>query len=100
MEGGAAVNKATVGNALNNLVLLFLLMFGAPLAISILLLQANWQEIAIAFAAWWAILFVFLGGAGRRRPRRDEIVGWMMIFTMFTGWIGVPVLVAIQQLVS
>ena len=94
------MNKATIGNALNNLVLLFLLMFGAPLAISILLLQANWQEIVIAFAAWWAILFVFLGGAGRRRPRLDEIVGWMMIFTMFTGWIGVPVLVAIQQLVS
>ena len=88
---------ARLGDTFNQAALFFLLMFAAPLAISILLLQATWQEIAIAFAAWAGLLVLFLSG-GKRLPRLDELVGWMMIFTMFTGWLGVPLLVLAQRL--
>jgi hypothetical protein len=93
------VNRARVAKSLNNLALFILLMFAAPLAISIVLLQADWREIALAFAAYWVILLLLLGGHGRSRPRRDEVFGWMMILTMFTGWIGVPLLVVVQRLI-
>jgi hypothetical protein len=88
---------AKLGHTLNQAALFFLLMFAAPLAISILLLQAGWQEIGIAFAAWSVLLMLFLSG-GKRLPRLEELIGWMMIFTMFTGWLGVPLLVLAQRL--
>ena len=79
----------SLGHTLNQAALFLLLVFAAPLAISILWLQASWQEIAIAFAAWAGLLALFLSG-GKRLPRLEELIGWMLIFTMFTGWLGVP----------
>ena len=90
---------AKLSHTLKRLAQFLLLVFGAPLAISILLLQANAREIAIAFAAWAVLLVLFLSG-GKRLPRTEELVGWMLIFTMLTGWLGVPLLVLAQRLLA
>ena len=61
----------SLADTLNQAALFLLLVFAAPLAISICGVQASWQEIAIAFAASAGLLALFSAAESACRGWRN-----------------------------
>ena len=60
-----------------------------PISLARLLIGASWPQIGIAYLAWLAAIFILIGGIGKT-TRKNEALGFTMIFGMFTLWAGVP----------
>ncbi|MBX7495407.1 hypothetical protein K3172_06005 [Qipengyuania sp. 6B39] len=60
-----------------------------PISLARLLIGASWPQIGIAYLVWLAGIFILIGGLGKR-TRKNEALGFTMIFAMFTLWAGVP----------
>ncbi|QYJ06581.1 hypothetical protein [Qipengyuania flava] len=67
------------------LVVLALLVF-IPVGLAKGMVMASWLQTAGAFAVFYLVLFIALGGG----KVSNEVFGFTLIFGMFSAWLGVP----------
>jgi hypothetical protein len=68
---------------------MLVLYFVAPIFLAKMVVGASWMQILIAYAVFYAVLFLVLVPGS---PRAEEGIGWMFIMAMFLTIPAVPIL--------
>ena len=70
-----------------------------PVMLARMLIGATWPQVGIAYMVWLVGIFILIGGLGKK-TRKNEALGFTMIFAMFTLWAGVPLTALVLRLLG